>query len=43
MLREKFGALPTAIETRLSLADLTQLQRWTRRVLTATSLNETVD
>ena len=43
MLHEKFGALPPAIENRLSAADLPQLQRWTRRVLTATGLDETLD
>ena len=39
-LRLKFGVLDVAAEKRLAEADLTQLQLWAERVLTAKTLDQ---
>ncbi|MFE1595359.1 Rpn family recombination-promoting nuclease/putative transposase [Nocardia sp. NPDC058705] len=43
LLTVKFGPLPTAVTTRIQAADAEQLRAWTRRVLTAVSLDEMFD
>ena len=39
-LRERFGALPDAAVARLTAAGMTELQAWSKRVLTAPGLDE---
>lgn len=40
LLRERFGALPDAIVARVAAADMAQLVVWSKRVLTAPTLDD---
>jgi hypothetical protein len=43
LLALKFGEIPPEIESKVSHAELEQLDRWAERVLAATSLEEIFD
>ncbi len=42
-LTQRFGALPPAVVSRLEVAELPALERWTYRVVQASSLAEVLD
>jgi len=42
-LSEKFGPLPEGVTEAIQSADLTQLRRWSRRVLSASTLSDVMD
>jgi hypothetical protein len=40
LLRDRFGELPSTAQARIDMADLAQLSAWTKRVLSAASLDD---
>jgi hypothetical protein len=43
LLRQRFGALPSAVAARVNKADVVELETWANRVLTANSLDAVLD